>query len=107
MLSYFLANPKSAPMPLLIGVFYSQFEKLYVGQYMKGKSPQQVADALGLKNEWMAKNYLVPSKYSLPQIEQSLVILSDYSAKAVGINTSVKDAELLKEMVGKLELVLG
>ena len=73
---------------------------------MKGKSAKQVADALELKNEWMAKSYLTPSRFSLPQIEQSLVILSDYSAKAVGINTSVKDAELLKEMVGKLELIL-
>ena len=74
---------------------------------MKGKSAKEVAAVLDLKNEWMAKNYLTPSRFSLPQIEAGLLILSDYSAKAVGINTTVKDGELLKEMVGKLELVLG
>ena len=107
MLTYFLANPKAAPMPLLIGIFYSQFEKLFVGQYMKGKSEQEVASALQLKNSWAAKSYLAPSKYTLPQIEASMLILADYSAKGVGVGTSVKDGELLKEMVGKLEMILN
>jgi len=107
MLAYFLANPKAAPMPLLIGIFYTQFERLFVAQYMKGKSESDVMAALDLKNAWMAKNYLAPSRFSLPQIEASLLILSEYSAKGVGVNTNVKDGELLKEMVGTLEMVLG
>ena len=107
MLAYFLANPKAAPMPLLIGIFYTQFERLFVAQYMKGKSEKEVMAALDLKNAWMAKNYLAPSRFSLHQIEASLLILSEYSAKGVGVNTNVKDGELLKEMVGKLEMVLS
>ncbi len=107
MLAYFLANPKAAPMPLMMTVFYNHFERMLVGQYMQGKSEQEIASILELKNAWMAKNYKKPSRFSLQQSEACMLLLADYSAKAVGVNTNVKDGELLKEMVGKLELVLG
>ncbi len=83
------------------------FERMLVGQYMQGKSEQEIASILELKNAWMAKNYKKPSRFSLQQSEACMLLLADYSAKAVGVNTNVKDGELLKEMVGKLELVLG
>jgi DNA polymerase-3 subunit delta len=107
MLAYFLANPKAAPMPLMMTVCYNQFERMLASQYMKGKSEQEIMDALGLKNAWMAKNYKKPSPYTQQQVEACMLLLADYSAKAVGVDTGVKDSELLKELVGKLELILG
>jgi DNA polymerase-3 subunit delta len=107
MLSYFIANPKAAPMPLLAGIFYSQLEKLYIHQFVKNKPIKEVASILQLEKEWMAKRFLEPTRYTQPQIEACILIAADYSAKSVGIGTNTRDAELLKEMVSKLELILN
>lgn len=109
MLAYFLANPKAAPMPLVVTVFYTQLERLLTGQYMKGKSEQEIATLLGLspKQTWLAKNYQKPTRFIQPQIEAAMLLLAEYSGKGVGVDTNVKDGPLLKELVGKMELILG
>jgi DNA polymerase-3 subunit delta len=106
MLAYFLANPKSAPMPLIVGSFYNHLEQLYVSTYVAGKPEQEVVSLLNLKNAWMAKKYLQRTRHSLPAIEACLLLLAEYNTKSVGIRSHADASELLKELVGKLELVL-
>ena len=106
MLSYFLANPKNAPVPLLVGVLYNHFEKMYVQHYAAGKSPAELASLLKLKNEWAAKSYAGRPAYSLRQVEDCLLLLAEWSGKFVGINSRVSDVEWLKEFTGRAELIL-
>lgn len=106
MLTYFLANPKSAPMPLLVGSFYNHFERMYVASYMAGKSEKEIAALLNLKNPWMAKHYATRPRFSLQQIEACLLLLSRYNLESVGISSNADDGELLKELIAKMELVL-
>ncbi len=106
MLSYFLASPKSAPVPLLVGVLYNHFEKMYVQHYAAGKSAGEVASLLKLKNEWAAKSYVERPKYSLAQVEECLQLLAEWSGKFVGINSRVSDVEWLKEFTARIELIL-
>ena len=106
MLSYFISNPKSAPVPLLVGTLYNHFEKMYVQHYTAGKSAGEIASMLKLKNEWAAKAYIGKPNYSLAQIEECLQTLAEWSGKFVGIRSNISDVDWLKEFTARIERVL-
>jgi hypothetical protein len=43
----------------------------------------------------------------LYQLEEAILLLAVYSRKAVGINATISDASLIKELIGKLELIFN
>ena len=103
MLAYFVASPKAAPMPLLIGLFYNQFNKLYIANFMKGKQDKDIAAAFGVSPFFVKNIMITAQKWPLARVERALIILAKYSAMAVGIkNYESDDKELLKEMIGLL-----
>ena len=103
MLAYFVASPKAAPMPLLIGLFYNQFNKLYIANFMKGKQDKDIAAAIGVSPFFVKNIMITAQKWPLARVERALIILAKYSAMAVGIkNYESDDKELLKEMIGLL-----
>ncbi len=104
MLSYFIANPKSAPMVLIVGSFYNHFAKLYQAHFLKGKNDKELASALGTWPGKVREIMATAAKWPLPKVEQCLMTLGNYSTKAVGIENNAADSELLKEMVAKLEM---
>lgn len=107
MLAYFIANPKSSPMPLLIGSFYSHFSKIYQACFLTGKSEKDASAALGTYPNRARQLIATAQKYSSARIEACLLLLGKYSTKAVGIDNTADDRELLKEMIGKMELILN
>lgn len=107
MLNYFLANPKSAPIPLLVGVLYNHFEKMYVQQFTAGKSAAEIKSMMNLKNEWAAKQYMNRPPYSLAQIEECLQTLAEWSGKFVGIKSNVSDQEWMKEFTARIGQILS
>ena len=103
MLAYFVASPKAAPMPLLIGLFYNQFNKLYIANFMKGKQDKDIAAAIGVSPFFVKNIMITAQKWPLARVERAIIILAKYSAMAVGIkNYESDDKELLKEMIGLL-----
>lgn len=107
MLAYFIANPKSSPMPLLIGSFYNHFSKLYQACFLGGKNDKDAAAALGTF-PGRAKHIInTAQRLSAPRLEACMLILGKYSTKAVGIDNTADDRELLKEMIGKMEIALS
>ncbi len=102
MLTYFLANPKAAPMPLLIGSFYNHFNRLYQANFLRGKTDKEAAAALGI-SPWLVKNILTSAQHwPLHRVERCMLLLGKYSTMAVGIKNTSSDRELLKEMVGQM-----
>lgn len=102
MLSYFLLNAKAAPMPLLIGTFYTHFNRLYLAHFARGKTDKEAAAILGM-SPFFVKNVMADAqRWPLHKVERCMVLLSEYSAKAVGIDSAASDRELLKEMVGRM-----
>ena len=102
MLQYFLASPKAAPMPLLIGSFYGHFSKLYAANFVRGKSDKDAATAIGT---WptKVKDYVAATqRWPLARTERALLLLGKYSTMAVGIKSNTDDRELLKELIGQL-----
>lgn len=106
MLAYFIANPKAAPMPLIIGSFYSHFNTIYQAQAYAGKE-KEMSTSLRLFGDRLRDVMTSAKHLPSPKIEMCMNLLADYSAKAVGIDDNTSDSELLKEMIGKLELVVG
>ncbi|GAA4460613.1 DNA polymerase III subunit delta [Nemorincola caseinilytica] len=102
MLSYFLANSKAAPMPLLIGSFYTHFNRLYTANFMKGKTDKEAAAALGMAPFFVKDVMAQLPRWPLQRVERCLLLLSLYSTRAVGIDSAADDRELLKEMVGRM-----
>ena len=103
MLAYFIANPKAAPLPLLVGVFYNQLNRLYKANYLRGKDSKEVATAIGM-SPYFVKDVLAQlPNWPLYRVERCMLLLAKYSAMAVGINSSTSDdRELIKEMVGQM-----
>jgi DNA polymerase-3 subunit delta len=107
MLNYFLANPKNAPVPLLVGTLYNHFERMYMQHFTAGKSAKEIAAQMNLKNEWAAKAYMNRPQHSLPQIEECLQTLAEWSGKFVGIRSDVSDKEWLKEFTARIGEILS
>ena len=105
MLAYFLANPKSSPMPLVIGSFYSHFNVIYQVNAMRGKPEKEISNTLKLYGNRLHEVMTGARNLPMHKIEHCVMVLGTYSAKAVGVNSSAGDRELLKEMIGKLEWI--
>lgn len=97
MLNYFIANPKVAVMPVIVGAFTSHLSQLYEQHYNMQK---------GIKPKWMPGDIARALQvFSLRQTEQAILVVAEYSAMAVGIDSNLHQTELLKEMMGKLAIV--
>ncbi|RYZ50673.1 MAG: DNA polymerase III subunit delta [Sphingobacteriales bacterium] len=105
MVSYFSANAKSAPMPLVIGSFYSHFNRLYNGHFLRGKSDKELGQALFLFGDRLRNFKASLNTWTLPRVEYSLLILAKYSAAAVGIGSNADNQQLFREMIGRLEMI--
>lgn len=102
MLNYFLANSKAAPIPLLIGSFYSHFNKMYVGHFMVGKTDKEAAAAMGMSSYFVKDIMATLPAWPLHRVERCIMLLAKYNTMAVGIGSDASDKELLKEMVGRM-----
>ena len=102
-IQYFEANPKAAPIQLILPSFYSFFSKLFMIYGLNSRDEKAVAAATGI-NPFFIKDYLLAAgKYSFPEVEKSLLLLHQYNLRSVGVNdTGTEDASLLKEMVYKI-----
>jgi DNA polymerase-3 subunit delta len=102
-IQYFGANPKSAPIQVILPSLYSFFSKVYMIYGLNSRDEKAVAAEMGV-NAWFVKDYLkAATVYSYQETERLLLLLSEYNLKSVGINdTGTEDASLLKEMVVKI-----
>lgn len=100
MLAYFNANPKNAPMPPIIASFYTGLSKALLCHYEKGDF--NTDRKLGI---WQSHRAFA-NRNSLYAIHKLLVLLEEYSHKAVGVESIGTNRDfLLKEMIGKMNLV--
>ena len=102
-IQYFEANPKAAPIQLILPALYSYFSKVYSIFSIDDKSENGVK-SLFSNNFYAAKDGLSAAKaYGLPGIEKILLLLHEYNLRSIGIHDSgTADADLMKEMVVKM-----
>jgi len=102
-IQYFEANPKAAPIQLVLPTLYNLFSKTYMIFGQSAKDDKTVAANIGV-NAWFVKDYmLVARNYGYNGVEKALLLLHHYNLRSVGVNdTGSSDASLLKEMVVKM-----
>ena len=102
-IQYFEANPKAAPIQLILPTLYNLFSKTYMYFGQSAKDDKTVAANIGV-NPFFVKDYLATARnYGYEGVEAALLLLHDYNLKSVGVNNAGHgDAALLKEMVFKM-----
>jgi DNA polymerase-3 subunit delta len=104
-INYFEANPKAAPIQLVLLTLYSFFSKLYIAASSSSRDEYSIAALLGLKG-FFAKQYIQAIQfYSFFEIEKALILLHHYNLKSIGIGKAdTSDASLMKELAAKIIL---
>jgi DNA polymerase-3 subunit delta len=102
-IQYFEANPKAAPIQLVLPSLYTFFSKVFMIYGLNTRDEKTIATSLGI-NPFFIKDYLrTTTVYSYADVEKLFLLLSDYNLKSIGINNSgTTDGSLLKEMVVKI-----
>jgi DNA polymerase-3 subunit delta len=102
-IQYFEANPKAAPIQLILPTLYNLFSKTYMIFGQTSKDEKAIAASIGV-NAWFVKDYmLVARNYGYEGVEKALLLLHHYNLRSVGVNDiGTSDASLLKEMVMKM-----
>jgi DNA polymerase-3 subunit delta len=101
-IQYFEANPKAAPIQLVLPSLYSFFSKVFM-VFGAGDNEKSVAAAIGV-SPYFIKDYMQAANlYNYAGVEKILLLLHHYNLKSVGVNDAgTSDASLLKEMVVKM-----
>lgn len=100
---YFEANPKAAPIQLVLPTLYNLFSKTYMCFGQQAKDEKSVAVNIGV-NPFFVKDYLLTAKnYGYEGVEAALLLLHEYNLRSVGVNNpGNSDASLLKELMFKI-----
>ncbi|RXK86523.1 DNA polymerase III subunit delta [Filimonas effusa] len=104
-IKYFEANPKAAPIQMLLPALYNFFSKVFIVFGLESKDEKSVAAALGV-HPFFAKDYLAATRnYNFRSTEKILLLLHHYNLRSIGIGDGgTEDAGLMKELVVKLML---
>ena len=102
-IQYFDANPKAAPMPLLLPSLYNYFSKIIVIYQMNDKS-EKALKPLFFNNPYLVEQAIdTVLNYSYSETEQAILLLHDYNLKSIGINNyGASGGSLLKELAYKI-----
>lgn len=103
-IEYFEANPKAAPIQLVLPSLYSYFSKLFTIFGLNTTDEKTIATALGMRNTFFVKDYMKAAKlYTYTGVEKALLLFHQYNLRSIGIkDIGTGDAELLKELVVKM-----
>ncbi len=101
--NYFVANPKSGPLVMVVATLQGYFNKVYLTHQFKNVMDKDLAGVLKV-SPFFVKDYKVAAKnYSEKKLEQIFYILEEYDLRSKGVNnTGTKEGELLKEMVFRI-----
>jgi len=102
-ITYFEANPKAAPIQLVLPALYGFFSKVYMLYGIDAKDEKSAAATIGVP-PFFIKDYLSAArKYDYNGVTQALLLLHHYNLRSVGVgDTGTSDAGLMKELVIKM-----
>jgi DNA polymerase-3 subunit delta len=105
MLQYFLTNTKAAPMVLVTVALHTKFQSLYRAGMAAHLPEKDWAAAVG-GNPYYVKSLVAQTRrWPLPKVEKCMLTIAEFNRRAVGIDSDAGDAENLKELFGRLELI--
>ena len=102
-INYFSKNPKSGPFPLVIGILYAFFSKLWLFYQLQPNERSNMG--LLMKILRGGANGIVNASrlYSPDQAEKAIALLAEYDVKSKGVdNRNTSEYGLMLELVHKL-----
>lgn len=101
--NYFISNPKSGPLVLVLGTLQTFFTKVYQFHFNRNLPDNQIASALKV-SPFFVKDYRTAAQnYSTKKLEHIFYTLEEYDLRSKGVNNiGVEEGELMKEMVYKI-----
>ena len=102
-IQYFKANPKAAPIQMILPALYNFFSKVFMIFSANTNDEKSLAASLGI-NPYFIKDYTLAARnYSYQGTEKILLLLHEYNLRSVGVHDAgTEDADLMKEMVVKM-----
>ena len=101
-INYFKANPKTNPMPVIMGSLYSYFAKVLLYHSLPDKSQNTAANALGV-SPFVMTDYMTGAKnYPTKKVASVIHLLHECDVRSKGVKSSANDGDLLKELVFKI-----
>ena len=103
-IKYFEENPKTNPIQMTLSLLFGFFSNLMLAYYAPEKSEQGIANMLGLRTPWQAKDYLAAMRrYNGVKTMQIIgeIRYADAKSKGGG-NPSLSDGDILRELVFKI-----
>ena len=100
--SYFISNPKAGSLYSFLPLLFSYFQNLMIVFYSpNNKSESDIAQILGLKNNWGAKEYIIGMRnYSARKTMDIIAKIREVDAKSKGLNNvSTGAGDLMKEVI--------
>lgn len=101
---FFAQNPKANPIQQTLGGLFGFFSNLMLAYYAPEKTEQGIAAQLGLRSTWQTREYITAMRnYSGVKVMQIIgeIRYCDARSKGVG-NSSLSDADLLRELIYKI-----
>lgn len=100
---YFDANPKAAPIQLVLPSLYNYFTKILIVYQMNDKS-ERALRPIFYNNPFLIQQAMdMVMNYSFDEAEQIIMLLHHYNLKSIGIkNYGTSPGSLMKEMVFKI-----
>lgn len=101
---YFEKNPKNNPIQMTLPVIFNYFSNLMICHYAKDKSETGLMMELGLRGTFQVRDYVSGLRnYSAMKVFNLISEILTTDARSKGVeNTSVTDADLLKELLYKI-----
>ncbi|WP_075557441.1 DNA polymerase III subunit delta [Parabacteroides timonensis] len=101
---YFEKNPKSNPIQMTLPVIFNYFSNLLICYYTKDRSEGGLMTALGLRGTFQVKDYMTGLRnYPAMKVFNLISDIRTTDARSKGVdNSSVSDADLLKELLYKI-----
>ena len=100
--NYFISNPKAGSLYSFLPLLFSYFQNLMIVFYSpNNKSESDIAQILGLKNNWGAKEYIIGMRnYSARKTKDIIAKIREVDAKSKGLNNvSTGAGDLMKEVI--------
>lgn len=103
-INYFAANPKSNPLPMVLGALNTYFTKVLKYHYASDRSPQGLARELGVSPYFVKDYELAGKNYDKMKTFQVISYLRECDVRSKGVDSTgnTEGGELLKELMFKI-----
>jgi len=101
---YFAANPKSNPMPVVIGTLGTYFTKILKYHYLPEKNSAAAAKALGVHPFFVKEYELAARNFNRRKTFEIIHLIKEFDLKSKGIHVGplTSSGDLLSELIFKI-----